>query len=87
MYNKLNSKEVKLAVVGLGYVGLPLALEFAKHFKVIGYDIKEKNLDMLRRCIVPSDLLHNQQNEKHILLLAPEVAGQGEAQGCVGVVC
>ncbi len=54
MYNKLNSKEVKLAVVGLGYVGLPLALEFAKHFKVVGYDIKEKNLDLLRRGVDPS---------------------------------
>ncbi|GAB1474250.1 Vi polysaccharide biosynthesis UDP-N-acetylglucosamine C-6 dehydrogenase TviB [Bacteroidota bacterium] len=54
MYNKLNSKEVKLAVVGLGYVGLPLALEFAKHFKVVGYDIKEKNLDLLRKGVDPS---------------------------------
>jgi UDP-N-acetyl-D-galactosamine dehydrogenase len=54
MYNQLVSKDIKLAVVGLGYVGLPLALEFARHFSVIGYDIKEKNLTMLRNAVDPS---------------------------------
>jgi UDP-N-acetyl-D-glucosamine/UDP-N-acetyl-D-galactosamine dehydrogenase len=68
MYNKLNSKEVKLAVVGLGYVGLPLALEFAKHFKVVGYDIKEKNLDMLRRGIDPSGELGAESFENRDIL-------------------
>ena len=33
------NKEKIISVTGLGYVGLPLALEFAKHFKVIGFDI------------------------------------------------
>ena len=37
-------KDIKLAVIGLGYVGLPLALEFAKNRKVIGFDIKKKEL-------------------------------------------
>ena len=36
MYNKLVNKEAKLALVGLGYVGLPIALEFAKKISVIG---------------------------------------------------
>ena len=35
MYNKLISKKTKLSVIGLGYVGLPIALEFAKKIKVI----------------------------------------------------
>ena len=39
MYNKLVNKEAKLALVGLGYVGLPIALEFAKKISVIGFDI------------------------------------------------
>jgi len=43
-----------MAVVGLGYVGLPLALEFAKHFSVIGYDIKQRNLKLLQSNIDPS---------------------------------
>ena len=36
--SKLNNKENKLAVVGLGYVGLPIALSFAKTISVIGFD-------------------------------------------------
>lgn len=54
MYNQLISKKIKMAVVGLGYVGLPLALEFAKHFSVIGYDINQRNLKLLQSKIDPS---------------------------------
>lgn len=39
--------EVKIAVIGLGYVGLPLAVEFAKKYKVIGFDIDEKRVEEL----------------------------------------
>lgn len=41
-------KEYKIAVIGQGYVGLPLALAFAKHYPVIGYDIKDKRVEELR---------------------------------------
>ena len=41
----------KIAVIGLGYVGLPLAVEFAKKFDVVGFDINEKRVDELRRGI------------------------------------
>jgi len=41
-------KKIKLAVIGLGYVGLPLTLEFAKKRKVIGYDIQEKRIKELK---------------------------------------
>ncbi|AEL26808.1 nucleotide sugar dehydrogenase [Cyclobacterium marinum] len=40
-------KDVKIAVIGLGYVGLPLAVEFAKKFPVIGFDISSKRVDEL----------------------------------------
>ncbi|MDZ4058422.1 MAG: nucleotide sugar dehydrogenase, partial [Bacteroidales bacterium] len=63
MHNKLINKEIKMAVVGLGYVGLPIALEFAKHLSVIGYDIKERNLEMLRNRIDPSGELGSQSFE------------------------
>ena len=36
MYNKLLKKETKLSLIGLGYVGLPIALEFAKKISVVG---------------------------------------------------
>lgn len=39
---------LKLAVVGLGYVGLPLAVEFGKHVAVVGYDLKQARIDELR---------------------------------------
>lgn len=38
----------KIAVIGLGYVGLPLALEFAKHFEVVGFDISQDRVKELR---------------------------------------
>ncbi|MEG1724010.1 MAG: nucleotide sugar dehydrogenase [Anaerovoracaceae bacterium] len=53
MYNKLLNKEAKLALVGLGYVGLPIALEFAKNISVIGFDINEERLSKMRKGIDP----------------------------------
>ena len=40
--------EVNLAVIGLGYVGLPLAVEFGKSIPVIGFDINEQRIQSLR---------------------------------------
>ena len=57
MYNKLVNKEAKLAVIGLGYVGLPIALEFAKQIEVIGFDINQKRVDLMRNNIDPSNEL------------------------------
>ncbi len=37
----------KIAVIGLGYVGLPLAVEFAKKYEVVGFDIYQKRIDEL----------------------------------------
>ena len=54
MYKSLLSKEKKISVIGLGYVGLPIALEFAKHFSVIGFDINEDRIQMMREGIDPS---------------------------------
>lgn len=45
IYSDLISGKEKLAVVGLGYVGMPLAVEFAKHVEVIGYDINEQRVN------------------------------------------
>lgn len=44
IYNGLISGKEKLAIVGLGYVGMPIAVEFAKHIKVLGFDINEKRV-------------------------------------------
>lgn len=42
-------EEVKIAVIGLGYVGLPLAVEFAKKFPVVGFDIDQKRVNELQK--------------------------------------
>jgi UDP-N-acetyl-D-galactosamine dehydrogenase len=59
IYNKLINKEEKLAVVGLGYVGLPIALEFAKKIKVIGFDISAERVEMMQNNIDPSNELES----------------------------
>lgn len=53
MYHNLLNKQSKLALVGLGYVGLPLALEFAKIISVIGFDINEERLSQMRLGVDP----------------------------------
>jgi UDP-N-acetyl-D-galactosamine dehydrogenase len=54
MYPSLLRKEKTLAVIGLGYVGLPIALEFARDFRVIGYDIDAVRIAMMQRGEDPS---------------------------------
>ena len=44
IYDGLIKGTEKLALVGLGYVGMPIAVEFAKHISVIGFDINEKRV-------------------------------------------
>ena len=51
IYDGLISGAEKLALVGLGYVGMPIAVEFAKHVKVIGFDINEKRVNEYRNGI------------------------------------
>ena len=60
MINKLLNKETKIAVIGLGYVGLPIALEFAKKMSVIGFDINEGRVEMMKNQIDPSQELEKE---------------------------
>lgn len=57
MYQALLNKEKTLAVIGLGYVGLPIALEFARKIKVIGFDINPQRVAMMQQGIDPSQEL------------------------------
>ena len=63
IYDKLVSKEATLAVIGLGYVGLPIALEFARKIKVIGFDIYKKRIVMMRNQVDPSGELEKEAFE------------------------
>ena len=49
MLGQIKSGNIKVAVIGLGYVGLPLAVEFGKKFDTVGFDKKVSRLEMLRR--------------------------------------
>jgi UDP-N-acetyl-D-galactosamine dehydrogenase len=57
MFKELINKKTKLSVIGLGYVGLPIALEFAKKIKVVGFDIKSDRVEMMKKGIDPSNEL------------------------------
>jgi UDP-N-acetyl-D-galactosamine dehydrogenase len=60
MYQDLIDKKAKLAVIGLGYVGLPIALEFARKISVIGFDISSKRIEMMKQGIDPSNELEKE---------------------------
>ena len=49
MLSKIKDGSIKIAVIGLGYVGLPLAVEFGKKFNTVGFDLKESRLASLRK--------------------------------------
>lgn len=55
MYSSILKKETKIGIIGLGYVGLPIALEFAKKASVIGFDINQNRIDLLNQQIDPSN--------------------------------
>lgn len=57
MYKELVDKKRTMAVIGLGYVGLPIALEFAKKIKVIGFDIREDRIEQMKNRVDPSNEL------------------------------
>ncbi len=59
MYQDLIDKKKKLAVIGLGYVGLPIALEFSKQLQVIGFDINADRVKMMQNKIDPSQELES----------------------------
>ncbi len=73
MYKELLDKKKKIAVVGLGYVGLPIALEFARHFKVVGFDINENRLALMRQNIDPSSELESSDFEGCDILFTNDI--------------
>lgn len=60
MYRQLLDKEAKIAIVGLGYVGLPIALAFARKIKVIGFDINAARVELMKNGIDPSNELEKE---------------------------
>jgi UDP-N-acetyl-D-galactosamine dehydrogenase len=63
MHTRLIKKETSLAVIGLGYVGLPIALAFARKLRVIAYDINDERIQMMKKGVDPSNELDGSQFE------------------------
>jgi len=63
LYAKILNKDSKIAVIGLGYVGLPIALAFAKKTSVIGFDINQERIEMMKKGIDPSEELSKKEFE------------------------
>jgi len=55
LYNALLKKQEKVAVIGLGYVGMPIAVAFAKKIQVIGFDLNTKKIDLYKSGIDPTN--------------------------------
>lgn len=59
LYEKLINKEEKLSLVGLGYVGMPIAVAFAKKIDVIGYDLNDHKINLYKKGIDPTKEVGN----------------------------
>ncbi len=80
MYQELISKKNKLAVIGLGYVGLPIALEFAKKISVIGFDISKRRVDMIRKGVDPNKELDDDAFKNCDIVVTDDLAVLKEAK-------
>jgi len=60
LYEKLIKREEKLSLVGLGYVGMPIAVAFAKKIEVIGFDLNEKKIELYKNGIDPTKEVGNE---------------------------
>jgi len=74
MITKFKNKQNKIAVIGLGYVGLPIALAFAKHFKVIGFDISQPRIDLMRNGVDPSKELDTEEFQDRDIFFTADAA-------------
>lgn len=61
LFEKIVNKDEKISVVGLGYVGMPIAVAFAKKIDVIGFDLNKKKIDLYRAGIDPTNEVGNDE--------------------------
>ena len=61
LYKNLVNKKEKLAVIGLGYVGMPIAVEFAKYIDVIGFDLNKEKIELYKSGLDPTNEVGNEE--------------------------
>lgn len=79
MLTRLQDKSTKISVIGLGYVGLPIALAFGKHFNVVGYDIKSSRIKSLNNQVDPDGEVDASSFEETNVVFTDELS---KLQGC-----
>jgi UDP-N-acetyl-D-galactosamine dehydrogenase len=67
LYEKIVEKKEKIAVIGLGYVGMPIAVAFAKKVDVIGFDLNKKKIELYKSGIDPTNEVGNEEIKKTIV--------------------
>src|SRR5882757_2450257 len=80
IYDQLTGKKGKLAVIGLGYVGLPIALEFAKKIAVIGFDINKRRIGMMQQGLDPSKEVAVEEFKNRDIVFTDDLAVLKEAR-------
>jgi len=64
LYEKIVEKKEKIAVIGLGYVGMPIAVAFAKKVDVIGFDLNKKKIELYKSGVDPTNEVGNEEIKK-----------------------
>jgi UDP-N-acetyl-D-galactosamine dehydrogenase len=72
MYQEIKDKEKSISLIGLGYVGLPIALEFARKVPVIGFDIKPDRVELMNKKIDPSNELSSEAFDNTDILITSD---------------
>ncbi|MFI5153414.1 MAG: nucleotide sugar dehydrogenase [Chitinophagales bacterium] len=80
MFEELTGKKAKLAVIGLGYVGLPVALEFAKKISVVGFDINKKRIEIMRKGKDPNKEIGPEEFKKTDIVFTDDLEVLKEAK-------
>ena len=92
LYEKIIKKEEKIALVGLGYVGMPIAVEFAKHVDVIGFDINKAKVELYKQGIcsvfvecggtLAGAFLKENLIDEIYQFIAPKILNDNEGKSC-----
>ena len=70
--NLINKKE-KISVIGLGYVGMPIAVAFAKKVDVIGFDLNNKKIDLYKKGVDPTNEVGDVTTEENFAILCAKI--------------
>ncbi|MCR5178684.1 MAG: nucleotide sugar dehydrogenase, partial [Lachnospiraceae bacterium] len=80
LYEKLKNREEALSLVGLGYVGMPIAHAFAKSIKVIGFDLNEKKIELYKSGVDPTGEVGDEEIKKTSIEFTSDPARLKEAK-------